>query len=106
MDSIRWIGTDIMLADPPIKSMISDKLTEALRTDKWDPARPIESLQKRSIKQSQRAAAEKENKKGVAAPETDEVAIGLIIGDYVYESVIGVPRRLHMRLRPPYSMAT
>ena len=44
-DSIRWIDTDIMLADPLAKSMTSDKPTEALRTNKRDLAQPIESLQ-------------------------------------------------------------
>ena len=51
-DSIRWIDTDIMLADPRTKSMASDKLTEALRTNKCDIAQPMESLQRKRIKQS------------------------------------------------------
>ena len=84
-DSIRWIDPDIMLADPLTKSMTSDKLTEALRTNKWDFAQPTGSLQKKGIKQSQRAAAKKDKKNGVAVPETDEVAIDPITGDYDYK---------------------
>ena len=83
-DSIRWIDTDIMLAYPLTKSMTSEMLTEALRTNKWDFAQPIESLQKKRIKQSQCAAANKEKKKGVAVQEADEVAIDPITGDYDY----------------------
>ena len=71
-----------MLAEPLTESMTSDKLTEALRTNKWDLAQPIESLQKKRIKQSQRAAAKEDKKKGAAASEADEVAIDLITGDY------------------------
>ena len=74
-----------MLADPFATSMASDKLTEALRTNKWDLAQPIESLQNKRIKQSNRAAAKKDKTKGAAAPEADEVAIDLITGDYDYE---------------------
>ena len=84
-DSIRWIDTGIMLADPLTKSMISDKLTEALRTNKWDLAQPLERLQKKRIKQSHRAAAKKDKKKGAAASEADDVAIDPIAGDYEYE---------------------
>ena len=84
-DSIWWIDTDIMLADPLTKRMTSDKLTEALRTNKLDLAQPIESLQKKRIKQSQRAAAKKDKKKVAAASEADEVAIDPITGDYDYE---------------------
>ena len=86
-DSIRWIDTDIMLADPLTKSVISDKLTEALRTSKWDLAPPIDSLLKKRIKQSQRAAAKKDKKHGEAATEiatADEVVIDPITGDYAY----------------------
>ena len=84
-DSIRWIDTDIVLADPLTKSMTSDKLTKALRTNKWNLAQPVESLQKKRIRQSQRAAAKKDMKKGAAVPEADEVAIDPITCDYDYE---------------------
>ena len=64
--------------------MTTDTFTEALRANKWDLAQPIESLQKKMIKQSQRAAAKKDKKKGAAASEADEVAIDPITGDYDY----------------------
>ena len=83
-DSIRWTDTDIMLADPLTKSMSSDELTEAMRTNKLDLAQPIESLPKKRIKRSQRAAAKKDKKKGAVAAEAGEVAIDLIICDYDY----------------------
>ena len=73
-----------MLADPLTKSMTLDTRTEALRTNAWDFAQPIESLQKKRIKQSQRAAAKKDNRQGAAASEADEVAIDPITGDYDY----------------------
>ena len=76
MDSIRWIDTDIMFADPLTKSTTSDMLSEALRTSKWDLAQPIESLQKKRDKQSQRAIAKKDKKKEAAMSEADGVAIG------------------------------
>ena len=47
--------------------MNSDQLIEALRTNRRNLARPIESLQKKSIKQSQRAAAKKEQSNTAAA---------------------------------------
>ena len=74
-----------MFADPLTKSVTSDKVTEALRTNNWVLAQPIESLRKKRIKQPQRAAAKKDKKKGVAVQETDEVAIALIMGDDDYE---------------------
>ena len=66
------------------------KLTEVLRSNKWDLAQPIESLQKKRSKQYQRAAAKRDKKHGAAASEfatADEVAIGPITGDYDYQSV-------------------
>ena len=68
--------------------MTSEQLTRALRIDKWDLAQPIESLQKKRIKQFQRAAAKKDKKHGAAASEfatADEVAIDPITGDYDYQ---------------------
>ena len=74
-----------MLAYPSTKSMTSDKLTEAMRTNRWSLAQPIESLQKKRIEQSQRAAAKKDEKNEAAVPEADKVAIDPITGDYDYE---------------------
>ena len=66
-DSIRWIDTDIMLADPLTKTMSASKLEEALRTNRWDLMQPIESLQKKRIKQKQRSAAKTGAKEKLAA---------------------------------------
>ena len=76
-----------MLAELLTKSMTSDKLTEALRTNKWDLAQPIESLRNNRIKQPQRAAAKKNKKIGAAVPEADDMAINPISGDHDYEPV-------------------
>ena len=40
-DSIRWIDTDIMLADPLTKAMTGEKLIEAMRTNKWTCHSPL-----------------------------------------------------------------
>ena len=68
-DSVRWIDTDIMLADPLTKTMSASKLEEALRTNRWDLMQPIESLQKKRIKQKQRSAAKTAAKEKIAAED-------------------------------------
>ena len=76
-DSIRWIDTDIMLADPLTKSMAGEKLIEALRTNKWDLKQSIESLRKKRLKQKQCSEAKntkKENTRIVTPAEAPEEA--------------------------------
>ena len=53
-DSIRWIDTDCMLADPLTKVMEPVKLNEALNSNYWNLSQPIESVLKKRAKQLQR----------------------------------------------------
>ena len=50
-DRIRWIDTDVMIADPLTKSMEADKLQAVLDTNIWDISQPIESVAKKRAKQ-------------------------------------------------------
>jgi len=54
-DKIRWIDTDVMLADPLTKSMDPDKLRVALKDNHWDFTAPVESVIKKRAKQLQRS---------------------------------------------------
>ena len=56
-DSIRWIDTEVMLADPMTKNMEADKLIEFLSTNWWDTSQPIESVMKKQAKQIARRKA-------------------------------------------------
>ena len=91
-DSIHWIDTDIMLADPLTKAMTGEKLIEAMRTNKWNLSQPIESLAKKRIKQAQRSAAKKEEnfKKGVKAEPVD-ARYGYKPEDIIADDLEGLP---------------
>jgi hypothetical protein len=66
-DVIRWIDTDVMLADPLTKSMEADKLNEALDVNRWSFEQPVESVLKKRAKQLARRKTPVE-KPAVAAP--------------------------------------
>ncbi len=53
-DTVHWVDTDVMLADPLTKAMEADKLLEALDTNFWDLRQPIESVLKKRAKQLSR----------------------------------------------------
>ena len=53
-DVVQWIDTDIMIVDPLTKAMSSEKLYEALDTNFWNLKQPIESIEKKRLKQRQR----------------------------------------------------
>ena len=53
-DVVQWIDTDIMIVDPLTKAMSSEKLYEALDSNFWDLKQPIESIEKKRLKQRQR----------------------------------------------------
>ena len=53
-DKIRWIDTDVMIADPLTKLMASSKLSEAIETNWLDTSQPIDSVIKKRAKQLQR----------------------------------------------------
>ena len=53
-DKIRWIDTDVMIADPLTKLMESTKLSEAIETNWLDTSQPIDSVIKKRAKQLQR----------------------------------------------------
>ena len=54
-DVVRWVDTDVMIVDPLTKVMGCTKLVRAIETNRWSLAQPLESLQKKRIKQKQRA---------------------------------------------------
>ena len=53
-DVVQWIDTDIMIVDPLTKAMSSEKLYQALDSNFWDLKQPIESIEKKRLKQLQR----------------------------------------------------
>ena len=53
-DEVRWIDTDVMVADPLTKVMESTKLVECLTTNKLNIEQPIDSVIKKRAKQLQR----------------------------------------------------
>ena len=56
-DLVRWIDTDVMIADPLTKAMEPVKLIEMLDTNVWDITQPIEAVQKKRAKQAARRKA-------------------------------------------------
>ena len=50
-DEIRWIDTDVMIADPMTKIMEPDKLVAVMKTGYWNIEQPIESVLKKRAKQ-------------------------------------------------------
>jgi hypothetical protein len=50
-DHVRWIDTDVMIADPLTKQMDAGKLNEALTTNYWSFKQPVESVLKKRAKQ-------------------------------------------------------
>ena len=59
-DIVRWIDTDVMIADPMTKVMEPTKLVEALKTNTLDVEQPLESVVKKRAKQLQRRSTKKE----------------------------------------------
>ena len=54
-DIVRWIDTDVMLADPLTKQMEANKLMEAMDSNVWNIRQPIESVIKKRAKQLARS---------------------------------------------------
>ena len=50
-DRIRWIDTDVMLADPLTKAMDGEKLVKVMNTGRWSTLQPIDSIAKKKAKQ-------------------------------------------------------
>jgi hypothetical protein len=65
-DKVRWIDTDVMIADPLTKIMSAEKLNESMDTNTWDIEQPIASIMKKRQKQMQR------RKKPLAEEDTVE----------------------------------
>jgi hypothetical protein len=63
-DMIFWIDTDVMLADCLTKQMDPDVLLNTMKSGIWDPSQPIESLQKKRIKQMQRSKKKRDDWEG------------------------------------------
>ena len=53
-DTVRWIDTDVMIADPLTKTMEPIKLMNVLDSNMWDVMQPIEAIQKKRAKQAAR----------------------------------------------------
>ena len=53
-DIVRWIDTDVMVADPLTKAMDPEKLIYVMTHGYYDIKQPIESLAKKRQKQAQR----------------------------------------------------
>ena len=75
-DKVRWIDTDVMIADPLTKIMSAEKLNEAMDSNTWDFEQPIESIMKKRQKQKQR-------RKTPAAEDDTVEAAGECVADLV-----------------------
>ncbi|CAE7418365.1 GIP [Symbiodinium sp. CCMP2592] len=53
-DTVRWIDTDVMVADPLTKVMEPTKLVHVMETNELDVKQPIDSIVKKRAKQLQR----------------------------------------------------
>eukprot|EP00439_Symbiodinium_sp_Y106_P017340 s506_g2.t1 len=62
-DIVRWVDTDVMIADPLTKVMESTNLVEVLKTNTLDVEQPLESVVKKRAKQLQRRSTKKEEDK-------------------------------------------
>ena len=71
-DIVRWIDTDVMLADPLTKQMEATKLTEAMDSNIWNVRQPIESIVKKRVKQ----LARRKDPETVPEVATEEEATG------------------------------
>ena len=67
-DIVYWVDTDVMIVDPMTKTMNPEKLMKALADNHWSLLQPLESLQKKRLKQQQRKA-EKDRTHGEDRPE-------------------------------------
>ena len=54
-DVVKWVDTDVMLADPLTKAMDASKLMDALDNNYWSCVQPHESIIKKRVKQIARA---------------------------------------------------
>ena len=72
-DIVRWIDTDVMLADPLTKQMEATKLIEAMDSNIWNVRQPIESIVKKRAKQ----LARRKNPETVPEVATEEEATGV-----------------------------
>ena len=71
-DSVRWIDTDVMIADPLTKAMEPDKLMAALDSNHWDIEQPIESVIKKRAKQLARRKTKADDQEAEAEAESDD----------------------------------
>ena len=61
-DIVRWCDTDVMLSDALTKRMDADKLMEAVESNRWSIAQPIESIMKKKLKKAHRKATHEKAK--------------------------------------------
>ena len=75
-DKVRWIDTDVMLADPLTKQMEAIKLIEALDSNMWNIRQPIESIVKKRAKQLSRRKNPEQVPEATEATEESESESG------------------------------
>ena len=73
-DIIRWVDTDVMIADPLTKTMDPEKLATALENNLWDLKQPIESIAKKRQKQAQRRSKKDAESSAEPGSEAQTVA--------------------------------
>ena len=69
---MRWIDTDVMIADPFTKAMEPDKLVAALDSNLWDIEQPIESVIKKKAKQLARRKLKADDQEAEAEVDSDD----------------------------------
>ena len=80
-DKVRWIDTDVMIADPLAKLMESEKLIYTLKTNHWDIQQPQHSIWIKRAKQLKRRKTEHtgiDNQQEVSPAENYTGEINLI----------------------------
>ena len=69
---MRWIDTDVMIADPLTKAMEADKLMAALDSNHWDIEQLIESVIKKKAKQLARLKMKADEQEAEAEANSDD----------------------------------
>ena len=99
-DVIRWVDTDVMIADPLTKTMDPDKLVTALETNLWDLKQPIESIAKKRQKQAQRRSKKDAESSAEPGSEAQTVAPLAFRASVVSRSHSVSPIRFRSASRP------
>ena len=74
-DSVRWIDTEVMIANPLTEAMEPDKIIAALDSNFWDIEQPIASVLKKKAKQLARKKVKAEGKEAETEASDDDAAV-------------------------------